>query len=97
MSTFIHFPKPLIAAVNGPAVGISVTLLSLCDLVYAAEHVRTFLTNLLGFDVFNSHFQATFHTPFMQLGQSPEGCSSVLFPRMMGAARVGTLFCHLQR
>jgi len=40
VSTFIQFPKPLIAAVNGPAVGVSVTLLGLCDLVYAAEHVR---------------------------------------------------------
>ena len=40
VSTFIQFPKPLIAAVNGPAVGVSVTLLALCDLVYAAENVR---------------------------------------------------------
>ena len=40
MSTFIRFPKPLIAGVNGPAVGISVTLLALCDLVYAADNVR---------------------------------------------------------
>ena len=39
VSAFIQFPKPLIAAVNGPAVGISVTLLGLCDLVYTAEHV----------------------------------------------------------
>jgi peroxisomal 3,2-trans-enoyl-CoA isomerase len=72
VSTFIHFPKPLIAGVNGPAVGISVTLLALCDLVYAADH-------------------ATFHTPFMSLGQSPEGCSSLLFPRFMGPAQANEI------
>ena len=39
VSSFIRFPKVLVAAVNGPAVGISVTTLALCDLVYAAERV----------------------------------------------------------
>lgn len=39
MESFIDFPKPLIAAVNGPAMGLAVTTLALCDVVYASDKV----------------------------------------------------------
>lgn len=63
--TMIDFKKPLIAACNGPAVGVACTTLALCDVVYASN-------------------TSWFHTPFMQFAFCPEGCSSLLFPRIMG-------------
>lgn len=39
VSSIIRYPKLLVAAINGPAVGISVTTLVLFDLVYAADNV----------------------------------------------------------
>lgn len=72
VDVFIDHSKPLIALVNGPAVGIAVTTLGLCDCVYAADH-------------------ATFQTPFPALGQSPEGCSSFVFPYTMGLAKANEM------
>jgi len=66
VDAFIDFgPGLLVAAVHGPAAGISCTSLALCDAVFAADSAR-------------------FNTPFTQLSQTPEGCSSLMFPQLMG-------------
>nr|XP_046177746.1 chromodomain Y-like protein isoform X2 [Oncorhynchus gorbuscha] len=37
VNTFIQFKKPIIVAVNGPAVGLGASILPLCDVVWANE------------------------------------------------------------
>ncbi|KAG7159071.1 Enoyl-CoA delta isomerase 2-like 3 [Homarus americanus] len=37
VNAFIDFPKPLIAVVNGPAIGVSVTVMGMFDAVYASD------------------------------------------------------------
>ncbi|XP_066508240.1 chromodomain Y-like protein isoform X2 [Hoplias malabaricus] len=67
VNTFIQFKKPIIAAVNGPAIGLGASILPLCDVIWANE-------------------KAWFQTPYTTFGQTPDACSSITFPHIMGVA-----------
>ncbi|KAM4604975.1 chromodomain Y-like protein [Polymixia lowei] len=67
VNTFIQFKKPIVVAVNGPAVGLGAAILPLCDVVWANE-------------------KAWFQTPYTIYGQTPDACSSLTFPCIMGVA-----------
>lgn len=42
-------------------------------------------------DIVWANEKAWFQTPYMAYGQTPDACSSVTFPRIMGVASVGPL------
>ncbi|KAL2097401.1 hypothetical protein ACEWY4_006608 [Coilia grayii] len=67
VNTFIQFKKPIVVAVNGPAVGLGASILPLCDVIWANE-------------------KAWFQTPYTTIGQTPDACSSITFPLIMGVA-----------
>lgn len=44
---FIRFPKLFVAVVNGPSIGISATLIAMCDVIYATDSVIWYIIMVL--------------------------------------------------
>ncbi|XP_050997971.1 chromodomain Y-like protein [Acomys russatus] len=78
VNIFIQFKKPLIAAVNGPAIRLGASMLPLSDVVW-------------------THEKACFQTPYIHFGQSPDGCSSFTFARIMGEASAYEMLLNGQK
>lgn len=68
ITTLPRTRKPLLAGVDGLAVGVGVTMLLHCDLVYATPN-------------------ASFSTPFTNLGLTPEAASSLIGPQRLSYVR----------
>jgi enoyl-CoA hydratase/carnithine racemase len=65
LHNLVNAEKPIVAAVEGFAVGIGASMLLHCDLAFAGR-------------------STVFSLPFVKLGLSPEGASTLLLPRFAG-------------
>lgn len=82
IAAFIDYPKPLIAIVNGPAIGISVTTLTLCDVVFASN-TATFHTP---FTTLGMTPEGTSSLTFPDIMGSSLASDMLLFGRKLGVA-----------
>ncbi|GMH64546.1 hypothetical protein TL16_g03988 [Triparma laevis f. inornata] len=79
MLKFMNFPIPIIACLNGPAIGIGATLLYHCDYIFGSSTRNNGKRNYV-------------LMPFTKWCLAPEFCSSVLLGRRMGVGTEMLLF-----
>ena len=75
--------------VNGPAIGIGCTHLGLCDLVLASDSAYFYWYILKS--IRHNSSENGFYSPFTNLGQSAEACSSYTFPKTMGRLQANAM------